>query len=167
MSHTLSVTTPSDLEIVMTRAFDAPRRLVWEAMTRPEFIRRWLFLPPGWTMTRCEEDVRVGGRYRWAWNGPDGREAMAMGGIYREVVVHERLKRTEKFEFGGQPQAGEQLCTLVFTERAGTTTITTTVVYPNKEARDGMIHSGMERGVAAGYDNMERLLAGMALEPQP
>jgi uncharacterized protein YndB with AHSA1/START domain len=163
MKHTLTITTPSDLEVVMTREFDAPRNLVWEAITRPEFIRRWLFLPPGWTMTRCEEDVRVGGRYRWAWNGPDGKEAMALGGVYREVVRLERLVRSEKFEFGGQPQAGEQLCTLTFSERAGTTVITTTVLYPNKESRDGMIASGMERGVAAGYDNMERLLAESAV----
>ena len=71
MKHTLSVTTPTDLEIVMTRTFDAPRRLVWEAMTKPAFIRRWLFAPPGWEMTVCEGDVQVGGTFHWAWNGPD------------------------------------------------------------------------------------------------
>lgn len=159
MKSELKITTPSDLEIVITRGFDAPRRLVWQAMTRPDMIRRWLFLPPGWTMTRCDEDVRVGGVYRWEWAGPDGRPAMAMGGVYREVVPHERLVRTEKFEFGCQPQAGEQVGTLEFIERGGGTLVRITVVYPSKEARDAALASGMEHGMAAGYNQLEALLA--------
>ena len=155
----LKITTPTDLEIVITRAFDAPRRLVWQAMTRPELIRRWLFLPPGWTMIRCEEDVRVGGAYRWEWAGPDGKIAMAMGGVYREVMPNERLVRTEKFEFGCQPQAGEQLATLEFIEQRGGTLVKITVVYPSIEARDAALASGMEQGMAAGYDNLDELLA--------
>ncbi|MGE0479620.1 MAG: SRPBCC family protein [Phycisphaerae bacterium] len=155
---TMNVTTPSDLEIVITRAFDAPRRLVWKAMTTPELIRQWLFLPPGWKMTRCEEDVRVGGSYRWEWAGPDGRIAMAMGGVYREVVPQQRLVRTEKFEFGCQPQAGEQLGTMEFVEQGGGTLVTITVVYPSKDARDAALASGMERGMSAGYDKLEALL---------
>jgi uncharacterized protein YndB with AHSA1/START domain len=156
---TITVTTPSDREIVITRAFDAPRRLVWRAMTQPELIRRWLFLPPGWRMTRCEEDVRVGGAYRWEWAGPDGALAMAMGGVYREVVPNDRLVRTERFEFGCQPQAGEQLATLEFIEQRGGTLVRITVVYPSREARDATLASGMEQGMAAGYDNLEALLA--------
>ena len=156
---TLKLTTPADLEIVITRAFEAPRRLVWQAMTRSELIRRWLFLPPGWTVTRCEEDVRVGGAYRWEWAGPDGKIAMAMGGVYREVVPHERLVRTEKFEFGCQPQAGEQLATLEFIEQRAGTLVKITVVYPSKEARDAALASGMEQGMATGYDKLEALLA--------
>ena len=73
-SGTLKVTTPTDREIVMTRVFDAPRSLVFEAMTRPELIQRWLFGPPGWTMVLCEDDARTGGKFRWAWRGPDGAE---------------------------------------------------------------------------------------------
>ncbi|GMV96204.1 MAG: hypothetical protein AMXMBFR83_05720 [Phycisphaerae bacterium] len=159
----MAITTPSDLEIVITRAFDAPRRLVWQAMTRPELIRRWLFLPPGWTMTRCDEDVRVGGAYRWEWAGPDGGIAMSMGGVYREVVPHERLVRTEKFEFGCQPQAGEQLATMEFHEQGGVTLVKITVVYPSREARDAALASGMERGMSAGYDQLEALLASGAV----
>jgi uncharacterized protein YndB with AHSA1/START domain len=160
---TLRITTPTDLEIVITRAFDAPRRLVWQAMTRPELIRRWLFLPPDWTMTRCEEDVRVGGAYRWEWAGPDGKIAMAMGGVYREVVPHERLVRTEKFESGCQPQAGEQLGTLEFIDQRGGTLVKITVAYPSREARDAALASGMEQGMAAGYDKLEELLASRAI----
>jgi uncharacterized protein YndB with AHSA1/START domain len=159
MKHTLMITTPSDREIVIKRSFDAPRRLVYKAMTQPDLIRRWLFLPPGWSMTACEEDVRVGGGYRWEWAGPDGQTAMKMHGIYREVVPGERLTRTETFEFGCVPQAGEQLATMAFTEQDGRTTVTITVVYPSKEARDGAIASGMEKGMSAGYDQLEGLLA--------
>lgn len=159
MKNTLSITTPSDREILITRQLDAPRRLVWMALTKPEFIRRWLFCPPGWSMTVCEEDVRVGGQYRWEWAGPDGQTAMKMRGEYREVAPPERSVRTETFEFGCVPQAGEQLATMVLTENDAKTLVTITVVYPSKEARDGAIASGMERGMAAGYDRLEELLA--------
>jgi len=152
------VTTPSDREIVMTRVFDAPRRLVFEGMTKPELIKRWLFGPPGWTMTVCEDEVRVGGAFRWAWRGPNGEE-MSMRGVYREVVPPERIVRTESFEFGCDAQAGEQIGTLVLTEQGGKTTLTLTVLYPSNEARDGAIASGMEHGVAAGYDRLDELLA--------
>ncbi|MBI4716846.1 MAG: SRPBCC family protein [Planctomycetes bacterium] len=155
----LKVTTPSDREIVMTRELNAPRQLVWAAMTTPALIRRWLFTPPGWTMTECEEDLRVGGRFRWAWNGPDGKPAMAMHGVYREVVPGVRATRTETFDFGCESQAGEQLATIAYTEHAGRTTVTMTVVFPSKEARDGCLASGMEQGVSAGYDRMAELLA--------
>jgi uncharacterized protein YndB with AHSA1/START domain len=160
---TLKITTPSDLEIIITRAFDAPRHLVWQAMTRPELIRSWLFLPPGWKMIRCDEDVRVGGAYRWEWAGPDGNIAMAMGGVYREVIPNQRLVRTEKFDFGCPPQAGEQLATLEFVEQRGGTLVNITVLYPSKEARDAALASGMERGMAAGYDRLEELFASGAI----
>jgi uncharacterized protein YndB with AHSA1/START domain len=160
---TLKIATPTDVEIVITRAFDAPRHLVWKAMTRPELIRQWLFLPPGWKMTRCEEDVRVGGAYRWEWAGPDGKIAMAMGGVYREVVPNERLVRTEKFEFGCEPQAGEQVGTMEFIEQGGGTLVKITVVYPSQGARDAALASGMERGMSAGYDKLEELLVAGAV----
>jgi uncharacterized protein YndB with AHSA1/START domain len=160
MKHTLQVSTPTDREVVMTRVFDAPRHLVWKAMTSPEFLKRWLFGPPGWTMTACEEDLRVGGAFHWAWSGPEGA-AMSMRGVYREIVPPERVVRTELFEFGCAAQAGEQLATLVLTEDAGKTYLTLTVLYPSKEARDGAIASGMERGVSAGYDRLDEILAAM------
>lgn len=158
MKNTLKVITPTDREIVMTRVFDAPRRLVFEAMTKPETLKCWLFGPPGWTMTACEDDPRAGGTFRWAWRGPDGTE-MAMKGVYREVVPPERIVRTESFEFGCDSQGGEQLGTLILTEKDGKTTLTLTVLYPSKEARDATIASGMEHGVAAGYDRLDELLA--------
>src|SRR6185503_529493 len=136
MDKTLRITTSTDREIVITRSFNAPRRLLWEAMTKPELIRRWLFLPEGWKMTVCEEDVRVGGAYRWEWAGPDGGTAMVMRGVYSEVTPPDRMVRTEIFEFGCTPQEGEQVAALALSEREGWTTLTTTVLYPTKEARD-------------------------------
>ena len=157
MPNTLKITTPTDLEIVMTRTFDAPRTLVWEAMSKPEFLKQWLFGPPGWEMTTCEDDLRVGGTFRWAWSGPDGA-GIAMHGVYREVTPPERVVRTEIFDFGCDAQSGEQLGTVVLQEVDGRTNLTLTISYDSKEARDGAIASGMERGVAAGYDRLEEML---------
>ncbi len=161
MTHSgkLKITTKGDRELVITRSFDAPTRLVYEAMTTPAFIRRWLFSPPGWSMTACEEDVRVGGAYKWAWAGPDGNTAMVLHGVYREVVPQQRLVRTETFDMGCPMQAGEQVATMAFTEQAGKTLVTITVVYPSKEARDGILASGMEQGMSAGYDQLEAMLS--------
>jgi uncharacterized protein YndB with AHSA1/START domain len=160
MKHTgtLKVTTPTDLEIVITRVFDAPRTLVFDAMAQPELLKRWLLGPPGWSMVDCENDLKVGGSFRHVWRRTDGSE-MAMRGVYREIVPPERIVRTESFEFGCDPQAGEQLATLVLTEQGGSTTLTLTLLYPSKEARDATIASGMERGVAASYDRLAELLA--------
>lgn len=164
MQGSLKITTPSDREIVMTRSFNAPRHLVYKAMTTPDLIRRWLFLPPGWEMTACVEDVRVGGKFSWEWNGPDGKPAMKLHGAYREVVPNQKIVRTESFEFGCQAQEGEQLGTMEFTEQGGITTVKITVIYPNKESRDATLASGMEHGVSTGYDNLERLLASGELK---
>jgi uncharacterized protein YndB with AHSA1/START domain len=161
MKDTLKVTTSGDREIVVTRDFDAPRELVWEAMSRPELLRRWLLGPPGWEMTACEDDQRVGGSFRWEWSGPDGA-VLTMTGVYREVVPPERCVRTEAFESVSMPPMGEQLATLVLAERAGKTSLTLTVLYPSKEARDGALAHGMDRGLAAGYDRLDEVLAGVA-----
>jgi uncharacterized protein YndB with AHSA1/START domain len=162
MKNSLKITTPTDREIVITRMFNAPRELVWDTMSKPELLKRWLFAPPGWEMTVCEDDPQVGGKFRWAWNGPDG-PVMSMTGVYREIVPPERAVRTETFEFGCVPQSGEQLATLVLTEQGEKTLLTLTVLYPSKEARDGAIASGMERGLGAGYDRLDELLMGAAV----
>ncbi|MCA9242965.1 MAG: SRPBCC family protein [Phycisphaerales bacterium] len=159
MLNTLKVTTPNDHDIVIARVFNAPGRMVWDAMTMPELVKRWLTGPPGWEMTQCEGEAVEGERFRWAWRGPDGME-MAMSGVYREVTPPTRLVRTETFEFGCAPQAGEQIGTLDLSEKDGKTTLTLTVKYPSKEARDGAVASGMEQGLAAGYAALDKVLAG-------
>lgn len=158
MKDTLNVATPTDRTIVITRVFNVKRALVWEAMSRPERLRQWLFGPPGWAMTVCDDDLRAGGKFRWAWRGPSGEE-MAMSGAYREVVAPARIVRTESFEFGCAPQSGEQLATMELVESGDKTQLTITVLYPSQEARDGAVASGMDQGMAAGYDCLDELLA--------
>jgi uncharacterized protein YndB with AHSA1/START domain len=153
----LKVTTPSDREIVITRMFQATRQAVYEAMTKAELLQRWLSGPPGWTMVACESDLKVGGEFRHAWRGPDGVE-MAMRGVYRELAPPDRIVRTERFEFGCEPQAGEQVASMVLSEQGGQTLLRLTVLYPSKEARDATIASGMEHGVAASYALLDQLL---------
>ena len=155
-SGTLQVTTPSEREIAMTRVFDAPRRLVFDAWTRPELLKRWLGVRGGWSFAVCEVDLRVGGAYRFVWRGPNGKE-MGMGGVYREIVPPERLVATELFD---DPwYEGEALDTTVLVEKGGKTTVTTTVLYASREVRDAVLKSPMERGVAESYDKLAELLA--------
>ncbi len=153
---TLKLTTPSDREIAMTRVFDAPRRLVYDAHTKPDLVRQWLLGPPGWSMSVCEMDVRVGGKYRWVWRHDQDGTTMGMGGAYKEVVAPERLVTTEKFDEAWYP--GESLNTLVLVEQGGRTTLTQTMRYESREARDAVLKSGMEKGVTASYDRLADLL---------
>ena len=154
----LKITTPSDREIAMTRVFDAPRNLVFDAFTKPELLTRWLGVRGGWTFAVCEVDLRVGGEYRYVWRGPTGKE-MGMGGVFREIVRPERIVATEKFDDAWYE--GDALDTMTFVERGGKTTATTTVRYASKEARDGVLKSPMEKGVAEGYDKLDEVLASM------
>lgn len=162
MKHSLKVEARGDREIVMTRAFDAPRHLVFDAFTRPELLRRWLYGLEGWTLAVCEIDLRVGGRYRYVWKG-HGVE-MGMGGVYREIVVPERIVSTEKFDEAWYP--GEAIGTVVLTEQAGTTILTQTLLYESRSARDGVLKSPMESGVAMSYDRLEKLVESQAAAAQ-
>jgi uncharacterized protein YndB with AHSA1/START domain len=152
----LQVSTPSDRELAMTRVFDAPRSMVFDAWTKPELLKRWLGVFGSWTFAVCEVDLRVGGKYRFVWRGKDGNE-MGMGGVYREIVRPERIVYTEKFD---DPwYEGDAIDTTTFVERAGKTTMTTTVLYASKEIRDAVLKSPMETGVAKSYDKLAEVLA--------
>jgi uncharacterized protein YndB with AHSA1/START domain len=153
---TLTLTTPTEREILLTRVLEAPRRLVFDAFTKPELVRRWLLGPPGWSMPVCEIDLRVGGAYRYLWLADDGSE-MGMSGVYREIAPPERIVATEVFDTAWYP--GQALTTTVLIERDGRTTLTTTVLYESREARDAVLKSPMEKGVAASYDQLAELLA--------
>jgi len=154
---TLKLTTPADREIAMTRVFDAPRQLVFDAHTKPDLVRQWLLGPPGWSMPVCEMDVRVGGTYRWVWRHDTNGTEMGMGGLYREIVAPERLVTPERFDEAWYP--GEAINTLVLIEQGGRTTLTQTMRYESRDARDAVIQSNMEKGVAASYDRLADLLA--------
>ena len=152
----LEITTPTDRELAMTRVFDAPSRLVFEAHTKPELVKRWLGVFGGWSLDVCEIDLRVGGTYRYVWRNTNGNE-MGMGGVYREIVPAERIVATEKFD---DPwYEGEAVATTRFVEEGGKTTLTTTVRYASKEIRDAVLKSPMETGVAASYDKLAEILA--------
>jgi uncharacterized protein YndB with AHSA1/START domain len=151
----LQVTTPSDREIRMTRLFQAPRNLVFDAWTMPDLLKRWLHGPEGWTLAECTVDLRVGGSARYVWRNVDGR-SMGMTSTYREIVRPERIVAAELFDEDWT--GGEAIGTVVFTEQAGRTTLTQTVLYASREARDGAHATGMADGVEASFVQLDRLL---------
>ncbi len=166
MSNTgkMQLATPTDREIVVTRVFDAPRNLVFDAHTRPELVKRWLTGAPGWSLAVCEIDLKVGGAYRYVWRGPNGVE-MGMGGVHREIVPPERIVATQLFDQDWT--GGEAIGTLVLTERDGKTTLTNTILYASQAARDAVLKTPMDKGMAAGYDQLEELLLSLVPQGRP
>jgi uncharacterized protein YndB with AHSA1/START domain len=146
-------TTPSDREVAMSRVFNAPRSLVWEAWTSPEHMPHWLLGPEGWTMPVCEIDLRPGGEFRFGWRKGDGEE-MEIRGAYQEVAPPERLVSTESWG-GDWP---ETINTLVLSEEDGKTTMTQTVLYPSKEARDAALETGMKDGASVSFERLAEYL---------
>lgn len=156
MPHALKVVAQGDTDIVMTRAFDAPRALVFEALTRPELLRRWLLGPEGWSMPRCDYDFRVGGAYAYHWAHADGR-TMSSGGVFREISPPGRLVQTEQFY---EPwYEGESLVTWELVETGGRTLLTSTQSFADVQTRDAVIASGMESGVGHSFDLLDAVLA--------
>jgi len=149
MTHrgTLKLTTQTDREIVLTRDFDAPRELVFDALTKPELIVQWLLGPTGWSMPVCEIDLRVGGAFRYVWRHHSNGTEMGIRGVYREILPPERLEHTESFDQSWYP--GEAVTTSVLIEQDGGTTLRSTIRYESRQARDVVLESGVERGVEA------------------
>lgn len=154
--NTLTVLPLGDREIVMTRVFEAPRALVFEALTNLALLKRWFGVFAGWSLAICEIDLRVGGAFRFVWRNPDGR-TMSMRGVYREIVVPEQIVNTESID--GYP--GEALTSTVLTEDDNRTTLKSTILYESQEIRDAVLKSGMARGAGASYDKLAELLASM------
>jgi uncharacterized protein YndB with AHSA1/START domain len=154
----LNVTASGDREIVISRVFDAPRELVFEAYTRPELLRRWLGVRAGWSWAVCEMDLRAGGAYRWLWRNQDGQE-MGVSGEIREIVPGERLVTTERFDPAWYP--GEGLHTVTFTEDGGKTTLMMVLRYESRAARDAVLASPASEGLAEGYDKLAEVLASL------
>lgn len=155
-ADTVTISTPSAREVVVTRTFDAPRTLVFDAYTQPELLKRW-YGAPGRSLVVCEIDLRVGGAYRFLWRGP-GKKDVGMHGVHREVVRPERLVRTETWE---DWDAGEILETTVLAERAGVTTLTTTGLYPSREIRDAVMKAGLENGTRETFARLAAMLSSM------
>jgi uncharacterized protein YndB with AHSA1/START domain len=153
-SSTFTVSTPSDHEIRMTRLFDAPRSLVFEAMTKPEHVKRWWgCLGEGYSVPVCEIDLRPGGAWRFVNRHPKGEAAFY--GEYREITPPSRLVFTEIFE---EFPDVVSVVTTDFTEEAGKTRMTATVRYPSLEVRDMVLSTGMSTGAGISYDRLDDLV---------
>ena len=153
------VTLPTDTEILITREFDAPKRLVYQAWTTPELVKRWWSGNMG-EVTSVEIDLRVGGRWRYVMVTDDGFE-VAFNGQYREIVPNERLVTTEVYE--GAPEAASEppLNIITFTEADGRTTLTLLAQTGTKELRDMIMSSGMEIGMQQAWDRLEQVAASL------
>jgi len=156
---TFKVSTPTERSIEVERDFNAPRHLVFDAFTKPELVRKWLLGPDGWTMPVCEIDLKVGGHYRYVWHKEKTGQQMGIGGVFREIDRPKKLVATEKFDDAWYP--GEAVNDTVFEQKGDVTKVRLVVLYESKEARDTAARSGMERGMAAGYDRLEGLLSSL------
>ena len=156
-----TVTAHRDREIRIARTFRAPKRLVFEAYTKPELVRRWLLGPGGWTMPVCTIDLRVGGAYRYEWAHAESGATMGMGGKFLAISPPDRIEATELFDDPWYPGGATSVVT--FEESSGITTLTITVTYQDAATRDAVLKSPMERGMRAGFDRLDAILA----EPVP
>lgn len=146
-----------DRELVIRRVFDAPARLLFAAYSTPEHVMRW-FGPKGWPLTLCEIDFRVGGRYRFAMTGPDGRQNAPFGGAYLEIVPNRKIVYDNAFE---APGAEKMIVTVTFDERAGQTTLTIHTLFASVAMKDAHVGVGYEGGVGSGLDQLADLVAEM------
>lgn len=158
----VDVTTPSDREMVVTRAFNAPRHLVYQCWTKPVLVKHWLYGPETWKLVTCEIDLRVGGKLRFVW-GAVQSASMGMSGVYQDIIPDERLVFTENFDEDWT--GGETLVTLQWREQNGHTIQTQTVLYSSKQARDSAMSTDMIEGMKQGDERLEKLLE--TLSPTP
>lgn len=187
MPKPVTVTTPSDREVVVTRVFDAPAQLIWDAHTKPELIKRWLVGSEGWSMPYCTVDLRVGGRYRYVWQNDATGGRFGSYGEHLEVVPIERIVTSEVMDglatgetiqhdetympkeiataLNDEPNWGEgdpAINTLTLVEAGGKTTLRLNMLFPSKAVRDMAVQSGMTDGMAMGYDRLDEMAAETA-----
>lgn len=158
------VTLPNDQAVQVRRLFKAPLELVHRAYMTPELLKRWLLGPPGWTMTVCEMDTRVGGQYRWRWRNSENGQEFGFTGVFREVLAGHRYVHTQVYDPGtvGGEMGGEAIITLEFEERDGCTIITSTMDFGSSEARTAATSTGMTEGMEMSYQLLDGLLAQLA-----
>ncbi len=156
------VTLVGDTDLHIQREFDAPKSLVYRAVTEPELIKRWMLGPPGWSMPVCEMDVRPGGKYRWRWRHEENNQEFGFFGEFREVEAPSRLVEAEYFDpgtMGGAMDADSPTINRTpFTEKNGVTTLVTLIKYVSKEARDAAISTGMTDGMEHSYGRLDDLV---------
>ena len=162
------VTLPSDVEVRVTRQFNAPRQLVWDAHTKPELVRKWMAGYPGWEMTVCEMDVRVGGKYRWQWQNQADGSRFGFFGSFTEVKEPSHLTHEEYFDPGqggdwdSMPAGDPCIVSLDLFEENGVTTLVCNMKFASKEARDGAVATGMTDGMEYNYANLDEFVAKQA-----
>jgi uncharacterized protein YndB with AHSA1/START domain len=147
----------ADRELVITRVFDAPARLLFEAWSKPEHLMQW-FGPVGWPLTLCEVDFRKGGRFRFAMTGPDGRQNTPFGGEYLEIVPNRRIVYDNGFE---TPGAEKMIVTVTYDEKGGRTALTIHTLFASVAMRNEHVGGGFEQGVGSGLDQLAGVVAGM------
>ena len=168
MPKPAEVTLPSDREVRVTRSFNAPRQLVWDAHTKPELVRKWQTGYDGWDMPVCEMDVRVGGKYRWQWKSREDGKQFGFFGTFTEVSAPSKLAHDEYYdpgdvEFGDSMPTGDPcIVSLELTERNGVTTLVCNMTFASKEARDGAVSTGMTDGMEFSYAKLDNLLTAKA-----
>jgi uncharacterized protein YndB with AHSA1/START domain len=162
MPKPLEVTLPSDREVRVTRTFDAPRKLVWDAHTKPELLQKWSLGPPGWKMPVCEMDVRPGGKYKWRWKSDEDSKEFGFFGTFKQVEAPSKLVHDEYYDpgdIGGtMPSDEPALVTLELSESSGVTTLVCTMQFASKQARDGAMSTGMTDGMEMGYARLDEQL---------
>ncbi|HTR87513.1 MAG TPA: SRPBCC family protein [Reyranella sp.] len=146
-----------DREIVVVRAFNAPRDLVFDAFTKPELVQRWMLGTDGWSMPVCRIDFKVGGKGRYEWKSPDGKHGMALSAEFVEIERPARIVHKEIFD--GTPKPIASHITSTFVEEDGRTTLTMVIRYPTPEVRDFMLKSGMEKGMALSFTRLEKMVS--------
>lgn len=151
----VKVSTPSDTEIRITRWFNAQRHLVYRAFTEVEILKRWLELP-GFALTECASEARVGGVVRFAWKG-NAEGGMAVTTVLQEVVPDKKIVGREKFDEAWYP--GDAIVTQELSDENGGTLLTVTIRYESKAARDGVLKTPMTDGMSHTYDQLENILS--------
>jgi uncharacterized protein YndB with AHSA1/START domain len=156
---------PSDREVRVTRTFDAPRQLVWDAHTKPELMRKWLGYD-GWDMPVCDMDVRVGGKYRWQWKSREDGKQFGFFGTFTEVNAPSKLMHDEYFDpgdIGGTMPVGDPcIVSVELTEQSGVTTLVCNMTFASKEAREDAVSTGMTDGMEYSYTRLDDLFANKA-----
>lgn len=165
MPKPAEVELPSDREVRVTRTFDAPRQLVWDAHTKPELMRKWLGYD-GWDMPVCDMDVRVGGKYRWQWKSREDGKQFGFFGTFTEVNAPSKLTHDEYFDpgdVGGDMPVGDPcIVSVELSEQNGVTTLVCNMTFASKEAREDAVSTGMTDGMEYSYARLDDLFANKA-----
>lgn len=155
----LQITTPDDITVVLSRSFKAPRRIVWEALTTPDKMRRWMLPPPGMTLTTCEVDARLGGALSLAWKTADADPVMTLTGKWTEWSPHDRMAHTETMKTASGDIVLQLLEVHELADKEGGTQMRVTQTYKSKEDRDNALASGMNEGMEACYQQLDTVVA--------